>query len=404
MENELLVNLYTLRSGISAISVEKDNLTTEEKKLEELQNKYSSINSSISNEESFVNSNKGQNKKDGFKSKKIELWSIYGFTIALLGAPIIYALTFVFYFICGAIGEIFNSGFTKQENNWLVNIYKFIFTNKNAGKNFLIFWAISAVVFFIGSILISIKSYRKEYKKYCDKKNYENEKLNSSINRSNKNKESLMKSRENLKEEIRKQQITVKNITNSSLANTKNIYETLVQKFKSILDVRDWKYIDLIIFYFETRRADTLKEALQQVDRRIQTDEIIDAVENASSSLANSINSSLMVLGNSLNNSINSLSKQLAIQHNEQLNKLSQINDQLISNNKQLKEMNEALIKSNKELNSIDSSINLQKALMSKIAIDSVSIMDDVDYMVYKKPSMVSNNNSKNLNINFNVK
>ena len=53
-----------------------------------------------------------------------------------------------------------------------------------------------------------------------------------------------------------------------------------------------------------------------------------------------------MVLGNSLNNSINSLSKQLAIQHNEQLNKLSQINDQLISNNKQLKEMNEALIKS----------------------------------------------------------
>lgn len=33
MKNELLVNLYTLRSGISAISVEKDNLTTEEKKL-----------------------------------------------------------------------------------------------------------------------------------------------------------------------------------------------------------------------------------------------------------------------------------------------------------------------------------------------------------------------------------
>ncbi len=403
MENELLVNLYTLRSGISAISVEKDNLTTEEKKLEELQNKYSSINSSISNEESFVNSNKDQNKKDGFKSKKIELWSMYGFTIALFGAPIIYALTFVFYFICGAIGEIFNSGFTKQDN-WLTDLYKFVFLNKSAGKNFLIFWAISAVVFFFVSILIGTKSYRREYKKYCDKKNYENEKLNSSINRSNKNKENLIKSRDNLKDEIRKQQIVVKNITNSSIANTKNIYETLVQKFKSILDVRDWKYIDLIIFYFETRRADTLKEALQQVDRRIQTDEIIDAVENASSSLASSINSSLMVLGNSLNNSINSLSKQLTIQHNEQLNKLSQINDQLISNNKQLKEMNETLTKNNKELNSIDSSINLQKALMSKIAIDSVSIMDDVDYMVYKKPSMVSNNNSKNLNINFNVK
>ena len=403
MENELLVNLYTLRSGISAISVEKDNLTTEEKKLEELQNKYSSINSSISNEESFVNSNKDQNKKDGFKSKKIELWSTYGFTIALFGAPIIYALTFVFYFICGAIGEIFNSGFTKQDN-WLTDLFKFVFLNKSAGKNFLIFWAISAVVFFFVSILIGIKSYRREYKTYYDKKNYENEKLNSSITRSNKNKENLIKSRDNLKDEIRKQQIVVKNITNSSLANTKNIYEALVQKFKTILDVRDWKYIDLIIFYFETRRADTLKEALQQVDRRIQTDEIIDAVENASSSLASSINSSLMVLGNSLNNSINSLSKQLTIQHNEQLNKLSQINDQLISNNKQLKEMNETLTKNNKELNSIDSSINLQKALMSKIAIDSVSIMDDVDYMVYKKPNMISNNNSKNLNINFNVK
>ena len=56
------------------------------------------------------------------------------------------------------------------------------------------------------------------------------------------------------------------------------MYERLVAQFKSVLDIRDWKYIDLIIFYFESGRADTLKESLQQVDRPVQTDEILKEI------------------------------------------------------------------------------------------------------------------------------
>ena len=60
---------------------------------------------------------------------------------------------------------------------------------------------------------------------------------------------------------------TVSNELITSLKAVKSTYEKLYsaleKEFSALLDPRDWKYVDLVIFYFETGRAESMKEALQ---------------------------------------------------------------------------------------------------------------------------------------------
>ena len=58
-------------------------------------------------------------------------------------------------------------------------------------------------------------------------------------------------------------------------------YMALAKRFNPLLDERDWAHLDLVIFELETRRADTVKEALQLVDRELQTERIQQTIVQA---------------------------------------------------------------------------------------------------------------------------
>lgn len=66
-------------------------------------------------------------------------------------------------------------------------------------------------------------------------------------------------------------------------------FDALENRFSSVLDVRDWKYVDLVIYYFETGRAETMKEALQLVEREVQTQRIVGAIETATERICRTI-------------------------------------------------------------------------------------------------------------------
>lgn len=78
---------------------------------------------------------------------------------------------------------------------------------------------------------------------------------------------------QNYKAEISHQIAAVKN----NIPEHKSAIQAIAQRSQKILelavetfpliDFRDWENIDLIIYYFETGRADDMKEALQLVDR-----------------------------------------------------------------------------------------------------------------------------------------
>lgn len=182
---------------------------------------------------------------------------------------------------------------------------------------------------------------------------------------------------------------------------SQEMYNALVAQFKSVLDIRDWEHIDLIIFNFETGRADTLKEALQQVDRRVQTDEIIEAIESAGSSIAATINVTMRELRSDLNKSFNRLSEQLAIQHAEQMTALGNINRSIERTNESIAKLQSATENNGKTLENILSAANLNNALIAKIGCDSMSLMDDVNYMVFTAPKDGgTSNTSYTLNVN----
>ncbi len=85
------------------------------------------------------------------------------------------------------------------------------------------------------------------------------------------------------------------------------LYAALQKKYSYIIDERDWKYLDLVIYYFETGRADTMKEALQLVERETQTQRIIEAVNEATDRICRAIH----MAANRISAQLNNISSQL---------------------------------------------------------------------------------------------
>ncbi len=138
--------------------------------------------------------------------------------------------------------------------------------------------------------------------------------------------------------------------------NCQAVYTALEKQYSPLLDVRDWQHIDLLIFYFETRRADSMKEALQLVDRQVQTNSILQAIQTASAEITDTIRVSVSRMAQIVGNGFALLSNQLG-----QLQR---------TQNLQLMQMNE-MINEQKML----------KALQQKANVNSMQLMEDVKYM-----------------------
>ncbi len=90
------------------------------------------------------------------------------------------------------------------------------------------------------------------------------------------------------------------------------IWETLVDTYGRLLDARDWKILDLVIWQLETGRAETVKEALQLADRETQTDRIVATMQSASMAIAQRIDDGFGNLQTQLNKNFYSLARTLA--------------------------------------------------------------------------------------------
>lgn len=100
------------------------------------------------------------------------------------------------------------------------------------------------------------------------------------------------------------------------LEGTRQLIEAAQRAYK-IIDFRDWKNVDLLIYYFETGRADNLKEALQLVDRQLQTKQIVKAINMAADEIGKTIRQSMEALGGALAQSFSLLSNQIQRQGQE---------------------------------------------------------------------------------------
>ena len=81
---------------------------------------------------------------------------------------------------------------------------------------------------------------------------------------------------------------------------SKGFYRALMDSFNSLVDVRDWSNIDLIIYYVETNRAATVREALQLMDRELQTDRVVKTLGIATNAICESIKSGFNDIGGAI--------------------------------------------------------------------------------------------------------
>ncbi len=151
----------------------------------------------------------------------------------------------------------------------------------------------------------------------------------------------------------------------------------------TVIDFRDWANVDLIIFYYETGRADTMKEALQQVDRQRQNDTLVRAIGMATEMLAKTIRQSVSALEKTLEGSFRRLSMQLEFQHRTSMDEVSKLGAKLETQNEQLEKLGEQAeeLRLSAEAQARVQAANqeMTNALLEKIDVSSTQLAYDME-------------------------
>ncbi|MBQ7338538.1 MAG: hypothetical protein IJW40_08820 [Clostridia bacterium] len=108
--------------------------------------------------------------------------------------------------------------------------------------------------------------------------------------------------------------------------NVKQITAAMHQQFDHLVTEADWQNVDLLIFYLETGRADSLKEALLLVDQQRQTDQIVEVAGVATQHIASAVHTASMRLGAALYSGFRDLGARIDQNHRKILSSIDQHN------------------------------------------------------------------------------
>lgn len=405
-KNQILSELYCIKAGLSAISMEKDKVSKEENKLKKLCKEITENNDNISQLRTLIATeerNVTLYQSNSYKSEKKPKFheQIFGglcgaLTGAVLSPIGVIVVSFLIGLIAAALDKDTSASFAFMENP-IIFLYG------------LIGFAIVGIP--VGMII----SYFDKLKKYDADEERRQKMLSSNNQNLSVHKESL----NGYKTELTRCNYVLEKNNNSykdnfaiyenvkklAIPTSEQLYSALVNQFNSTLDCRDWKHIDLIIFYYETGRADTLKECLQQVDRQVQTDAIIKEIRSASKNISSTIKTSITGLQQEMVMCFDKLSVQLYSQYKETMKKLTSIdkgiaklNDDVETLNHSIKDGNAIMSELSNNMSKISEAAYLQNALLEKISVDSMSLVRDTYYMIdYKTPdTIVSFENARN--------
>lgn len=163
--------------------------------------------------------------------------------------------------------------------------------------------------------------------------------------------------------------------------NSESIYTALQENFSAVLDERDWKYVDMFIYMYETGRAESKKEALQLIDQYEQNRSITEAVCRAGQEVKLSIESGLSRLQNSMVECFRGISAQLSTMHSETMLKMDRMVGRLDDINAGISAVGVGLGAVSAGLASTAQAIELNNALQAKANVSAQQLLDDVHYM-----------------------
>ncbi len=383
MENkaEILQKLYNIRAGLSAVSVQKDEIERRENEISKAKEKIDSKHNAYVEEQECLEQEIDKNTEE-FKSKttslascKVELFNknnakdpkahrrhwlwernrlggrlgnYLDFVDTLFLILFILSIALCIGSIVGIIFAL-TTGWARAQLGLIV---------------FALLVGIALSVFFgcnsLGYITIHTK---KDYEFYFEYT------LPSKIKEL---KDWLLK-QEQLKEKLQRLPVEHKNETvalqnrinslqesNAPIITYANgMYDVVVKEYGSFLSVSDWQNLDYIIYLFETGRADTLKESLILLDEMKRHDMLMKAMGHIASTIRagfGELNSTMMRGFSMMSSQLESLSSQMDSIRSAQQN-------------------------SNALLGDLSKKMDVYSALCAKANTTSETMMKDVDYI-----------------------
>lgn len=384
-KNETLAKLYSIKAGLSAISIEKDKLAKAElsliddnKKIKDAKAEIVDIDKQVVILNNKLSSIKNENIP---KSSKNFIGEYVG-----VGAGIGGGVGFLAGFIVSFIFDVVLGSTVSKYLVYFLTLLAFLVIGAGIGV-------------FAGVIKqksADKKSQAEYYKKIKgqngDIKYYEGQ-ISYFVSEKSKYQDKIVK----INDEYVEHRLSYNQEKLVVIPTAKILYDALVEEYSSTLDPRDWQNIDLIIYYYETGRADTLKEALQQVDEQRRHERLIREIKNATLEISKTIERCANELIIAIDRNFSALSTQLTNQHNEIVGKIEKINTSLTVINSNIsslvqtaKESNEFSKKVLKNIESISTNSYLNNALLQKITTNSTDLVDDTNYLLfYKEPKEI---------------
>lgn len=289
--NDTIDQLYCIRAGMSMLSKEADKAIEVEEKykkpIAEIDKNIEMQEGIIKNynrdikikEDSFIRETKSLEEKDKEYARKAaaKKESDRQGAFCCSGCSLILAIGALILFLCAIfdfdnlvltiIGAVFFAIFS------FISIISFRESrgnkkNQNSNKDI-------ERQQYLCKTISTLSSLRK-------KKDIEIGRIKNNIDACNVNISRLKSQKEDL---LKEQNAQIKEIRN----NARVIYDDLVSSFSVVLDPRDWKIVDFVIFMIETGRADSIKEALIFSDQQVRNDKLIEVVRQSSESIQSSI-------------------------------------------------------------------------------------------------------------------
>ena len=142
---------------------------------------------------------------------------------------------------------------------------------------------------------------------------------------------------------------------NESTPIVQSTYMFLLDYCRNYITELHFDKVDLIIYYVYSGLADTVKEALQEVQKDMRNEEILNELRNQGSLIRQSIESGFEMLNFTINQNFSALGAQLAKQHNQVMDKIGSIGDSV-----------------NSKLSEIEAGQRLQNSLSASINKSSI--------------------------------
>lgn len=392
-KSKILSELYAIKAGLSVISLEREKLKKEEDNINNSKEKVNQNLDGITQTKRQIADLNNVIESTQVASDKAQTKTVKVTKKAKISSDDRSFLWEMFFKTLGALGGIF-----------LCYMFVYSCTDKNNRKpiaenfvrnNLIVIAAISSalpLIILLGGI-ISNKSINKKQKLELEN-DLESEKKNL--------KERLENAKKSLQEneaklsylESQKEEIAIfhsKNLKaydqNSIIyvESSKVIYDALVKEYNLTLSSSEWSNLDLIIYYFETGRADTIKEALQLMDKQIQHEELIETLKVATNSICGSIENSINSLKEEMVTCFGKLTTQIEHYHKLTLEKLDKIEDKIDDSANMV---NQSVKMLSYNISEIISQEKMHSALLTKINIGSGELVNDANYMLsYRKNS-----------------